>query len=64
MFYIVGAVISIAVFILGLKLKLFFYEHQGSAQPDDPNQKDFPIIKGPGDATAQKIIDRAKEPKK
>lgn len=36
------------------------YKQIGHAQPDDPNQKDYPIIRGAQDASAQWQIDRSK----
>lgn len=38
------------------------YKLRGHARPDDLESKDYPIIAGPGDASAQKVIDTVKQP--
>ena len=40
----------------------FTYKHRGHAQPDQPDDKNYPIITGMGDASAQRIIDEATRP--
>ncbi len=59
-FIIIYAVIILFLLVLAFVRKdLNSYNHIGSAQPDDPNQENYPIIKGPQDALSQRIIDRA-----
>lgn len=35
-----------------------YYKHRGFVQPDHLDQENYPLINGPGDACAQKIIDQ------
>ena len=33
------------------------YKHRGRTIPDDPNDKNPPVVTGPQDASAQRVID-------
>lgn len=39
------------------------YKQRGFAQPDHPDQENYPLINNSGDASAHKIIDDALRPK-
>lgn len=49
------------VFAVIIGLDLWFdsmlYRHRGAAQPDDPSDKNPPVITGRDDARAQRLID-------
>ncbi len=46
-------------FIFEVVRDWLFYKHRGFAQPDHPDQENYPLINNPSDAHAQKIIDEA-----
>jgi len=37
------------------------YKHRGRARPDDPNDENPPVVTGPEDALAQRLIDLSKK---
>jgi len=56
-FLIVGVVV---IGMLILKDWLV-YKHRGRARPDDPNDENPPVVTGPEDALAQRLIDLSKK---
>ncbi len=46
-------------FIFELIQDWLCYNQRGFAQPDHPDQENYPLINNPKDASAQKIIDDA-----
>jgi len=50
--------------MLQLILDWLIYKNRGHVQPDDPNDEDYPIITGPGDARIQQQIDEILAPPK
>lgn len=51
-------------FVLEVIRDWFFYKHRGFAQPDHPDQENYPLINNPADASAQTVIDEVMRPKK
>ena len=51
--------IDIFKLILQIILDWKIFQSRGHVQPDDPEQKDFPIITNAQDAAAQRQIDEA-----
>lgn len=56
MFYLIAGIIV----IIGLEIlrDWLIYKHRGKVQPDDPKDENPPVITGPSDAHAQKLIDQ------
>ena len=53
------------LFVLGLLVikDFLFYKHRGYVQPDHPNDENYPVITGRGDAVSQRIIDQSQRRK-
>lgn len=47
----------VALIFMDIIFSWLIYVHRGSAQPDNPSKKDYPIITGPGDALSHKTLD-------
>lgn len=52
-----------AVFVIGLQLfsDLSIFKHRGFVKKDNPDDNNAPLISGPADASAWKIIDESKK---
>lgn len=52
-----------AVFITGLLISRdwLIYKHRGQAQPDDPTDPNPPVVTGPEDARAQRLLDLSRK---
>ncbi len=60
--YEIFFIIISAVFVIGLHLLnyLAIFKHRGFVKPDDPSDKNHPVITGGADASALKIVDESK----
>lgn len=52
-----------AIVFLNILLAWAIYNAQSSAQPDNPDDENYPIVRGPQDAWSQRIIDDGTRPK-
>lgn len=59
MFYLI--IIFLVVVGMEITRDWLVYKHRGRAKPDDQNQENPPVITGPEDASAQRLIDLAQE---
>lgn len=62
MLYFIG--FALGVVILQLVKDWIIYKHRGRAKLDDPNQDNPPVVTGPQDALAQRLIDLSKKEKR
>jgi hypothetical protein len=53
----------VAVFVLQIIYDWLVYKHRGRTLPDDPNDPNPPVVTGPEDARAQRLVDLAKKDK-